>query len=298
MQDQTTPAGSRQALTEETRQIWDAKADFWDERMGEGNAFQTLLVGPATERLLALRDGEQVLELACGNGQMARRMAQLGAQVVATDFSQRFVDLASARTREAGLDGQVTFQQVDATDESALLAFGEGRYDAVVCNMALMDMTEVAPLFRAVARLLAPSGRFVFCIPHPCYNSNGIRMTLEEEDRGGELVETSSIKVVDYLNIPPGKGAGMPGEPAPHWYFHRPLSVLLPLAFNTGLVMDGIEEPAFPTRTDPNRALGWGLYPNIPPVLAVRMRVMGIRDSRREPEPIPPRGAAPLDLSS
>lgn len=274
MQDSTTSAGSARELTEETRAIWDAKADFWDERMGEGNQFQRLLVGPATERLLALREGERVLEIACGNGQMARRMAQLGGIVVATDFSQRFVDLAAARTRAAGLAERVTFQQVDATDEAALLALGEGRYDAVVCNMALMDMNEVEPLFRAVARLLAAGGRFVFAIPHPCYNSNGIRLMLEEEDRGGELVETAAIKVVDYLNIPPGKGAGMPGEPAPHWYFHRPLSVLLPLAFNAGLVMDGIEEPAYPPSTDPNRVLGWGRYPNIPPVLAARMRVM------------------------
>lgn len=271
MQDDTT-----RGLTEETRAIWDAKAEFWDERMGEGNQFQRMLVGPATERLLALREGERVLEIACGNGQMARRMAQLGATVVATDFSQRFGELATARTREAGLSDRVTFQQADATDEAALLALGEGRYDAVVCNMALMDMTEVEPLFRAVARLLAPDGRFVFTIPHPCYNSNAIRFTLEEEDCGGELVETAAIKVVDYLDIPPGKGAGMPGEPAPHWYFHRPLSILLSSAFNAGLVMDGIEEPAFPPGTTgtTNRALSWSRFTSIPPVLAVRMRVM------------------------
>jgi 2-polyprenyl-3-methyl-5-hydroxy-6-metoxy-1,4-benzoquinol methylase len=262
------------ALTEETREIWDAKAEFWDERMGEGNAFQRVLVGPATERLLELREGERVLEIACGNGQMARRMAQLGATVVATDFSQRFVELAAARTREAGLADRVTFQQVDATDEAALLALGEGRYDAVVCNMALMDMTEVEPLFRAIVQLLAPGGRFVFAIPHPCYNSNAIRFTLEEDDREGELVETASVKVIDYLNIPPGKGAGMPGEPAPHWYFHRPLSVLLPLAFNAGLVMDGIEEPSFPPNTPSTRPLSWFRFSNIPPVMAVRMRVV------------------------
>jgi SAM-dependent methyltransferase len=269
MRDDTT-----RALTEETRAIWDAKAEFWDERMGEGNAFQRVLVGPATERLLALVGGEQVLEIACGNGQMARRMAQLGATVVATDFSQRFVDLAASRTREAGLSDRVTFQQVDATDEAALLALGEGRYDAIVCNMALMDMTEVEPLFRAVARLLAPAGRFVFTIPHPCYNSNAVRFTLEEEDRGGELVETAAVKIDDYLNIPPGKGMGMPGEPVPHWYFHRPLSVLLPMAFNAGLAMDGIEEPSFPPDMPGTRPLSWFRFSNIPPVMAVRMRIL------------------------
>lgn len=274
MRDNAIPDGSARDLTEETRAIWDAKAAFWDEQMGEGNQFQRLLVGPATERLLALREGERVLEIACGNGQMARRMARLGATVVATDFSQRFVELAKDRTETAGFSDRVTFQQVDATDESALLALGEGRYDAVVCNMALMDMTEVKPLFRSVARLLAPGGRFVFAIPHPCYNSNSTSFMLEEEDRGGELVETAAIKVVDYLNVPPGKGAGMPGEPVPHWYFHRPLSVLLPMAFNAGLVMDGIEEPSFLPDTPSPRALSWFRFTNLPPVLAARMRVM------------------------
>lgn len=273
MPDETMSRQPSRDLTAETRDIWDAKADFWDERMGEGNQFQQFLVGPSTERLLALHAGERVLEIACGNGQMARRMAQLGATVVATDFSQRFVELAAARTREAGLSDRVTFQQVDATDETALRALGEGSFDAIVCNMALMDMTEVEPLFRAVAHLLTPAGRFVFSIPHPCFNSNGIRMALEEEDRGGTLVETLAIKVVDYLDVPPSKGAGMPGEPAPHWYFHRPLSVLLPMAFDAGLVMDGIEEPAFPVGTASSRALGWGRYTTIPAVMAARLRL-------------------------
>lgn len=272
MQEDRTGDDTTRSLNEDVRAIWDAKADYWDEQMGEGNAFQRVLIGPATERLLALREGERVLEIACGNGQMARRMAQLGATVVATDFSQRFVERATARTEAAGLADRVTFQQVDATDETALLALGEACYDAIVCNMALMDMTDVGPLFRAVPRLLAHGGRFVFTIPHPCFNSNGIRLTLEEEDRAGTLVETAAIKVVDYLHVPPGKGAGMPGEPAPHWYFHRPLSMLLPLAFSAGLVMDGIEEPAFESRTESSRTLNWSRYPNIPSVLAVRMR--------------------------
>ena len=42
-------------LIAEVRDIWDAKAAFWDEHMGEGNAFQLELIGPAVERLLAVR---------------------------------------------------------------------------------------------------------------------------------------------------------------------------------------------------------------------------------------------------
>ena len=66
--------------------------------MGDsGNDFQRLLVAPASERLLNLQPGETVLEIACGNGVFTRRMAQLGVHVIATDFSEQFLEHARAR---------------------------------------------------------------------------------------------------------------------------------------------------------------------------------------------------------
>src|SRR5437588_10123706 len=113
-------------LNREAQEIWNRNAEFWDERMGEGNAFQRLLVGPASERLLELRPGETVLEIACGNGVFSRRMAQLGAQVVATDFSEKFLERARARGTE--YSGQIEYRLVDATDEEQLMALGEMRF--------------------------------------------------------------------------------------------------------------------------------------------------------------------------
>ena len=85
-------------LNEAARDMWDQKASFWDEKMGDGNDFHRLLVSPAVERLLALQPGETVLEIACGNGVFSRRMAQLGVCVLATDFSVQFLERARART--------------------------------------------------------------------------------------------------------------------------------------------------------------------------------------------------------
>ncbi len=258
------------ALTRETRQLWEQKAAFWDERMGDGNAFQRELVGPATERLLALRAVETVYDVGCGNGVMARQLARLGAQVVASDFSRTFIERAKARgTRFVG---EIDYRVIDATDTAQLLALGEGRFDAVVCNMMLQDITTIDPLLRALTRLLKPDGRFVFAVPHPAFNSNGARMVLEQEDRGGEIVETRAMKVANYLDLPPGKGAGMPGEPVPHYYFHRPLHALLGACFAAGFVMDGVEEPAF-APTEGARALGWQSFTAIPPVFAARLRL-------------------------
>ena len=61
------PSGGMVPLNQ-AREIWDTNASFWDDYMGEGNDFQRLLIGPTTERLLELRGGETVLDIACGNG--------------------------------------------------------------------------------------------------------------------------------------------------------------------------------------------------------------------------------------
>src|SRR5438067_8376114 len=105
--------GDLQELNRETREIWDRKAQFWDERMGEGNQFQRVLVGPASERLLEVQRGQVILEIACGNGVFSRRLASLGAQVIATDFSARFLELAKACTTEH--PDRIAYRLVDAT---------------------------------------------------------------------------------------------------------------------------------------------------------------------------------------
>src|SRR5437899_4750628 len=89
------------ALTSESRAIWNQNAAYWDEYMGpEGNAFHRLLVAPTAERLLGIRPGEVVLEVACGVGLFARLLAELGARVLATDFSEVFVERARVRCQE------------------------------------------------------------------------------------------------------------------------------------------------------------------------------------------------------
>lgn len=39
----------QQDLNREAQAIWDSKAAFWDERMGEGSGFHRLLVAPASD---------------------------------------------------------------------------------------------------------------------------------------------------------------------------------------------------------------------------------------------------------
>ena len=260
-----------QSLNQRTQDVWNQNAEFWDEKMGEGNLFQRILVGPTTERLLELKPGELVLEIACGNGVFARRLAQLGAQVIASDFSEKLLEQAKKRITEHA--DRIEYRLIDATDEAQLLALGERRFDAVACNMAIMDIATIEPLVSALSRILKADGRFVFSVMHPCFNNPKVKLGLEEEDRDGEIVTDYYVKISKYIDILPQRGLAIIGQPVPQYYFHRSLTVLFNTCFRAGFVMDGLEEPAFGQGETGTRWFSWANFTDIPPVLVARMRL-------------------------
>jgi 2-polyprenyl-3-methyl-5-hydroxy-6-metoxy-1,4-benzoquinol methylase len=254
----------------QAQRAWNTNARFWDERMGDGNDFFTVLIWPAVETLLRPTRGERILDIACGNGLTSRRLAQAGASVTAFDFSDEMVSLARKRNNDLKVDYRV----IDATDKSALCELGVGRFDGALCNMALMDLADIAPLMKALATLLRREGRFVFSVMHPCFNNPSTVQMGEVQDRGGDFVSTYSVKVSRYLTAYTQAGLAMHGQPTPHPYFHRSLEALLEPGFDAGLVLDALVERAFPPEhTGGTSPLSWnGRFSDIPPVIVGRMK--------------------------
>jgi ubiquinone/menaquinone biosynthesis C-methylase UbiE len=255
-------------LNEEVRSVWDRLAGYWDERVEAGVTWQRRLIQPSVERLLRLEPGERVLEIACGNGDFARRMSELGGEVLATDFSERMLELARSR------NGPVEYRLADATDEQALLGLGpRASFDAIVSNMAIMDMVSIEPMAAAASRLLKPNGRFVFATLHPAFNSGDVRPTVEL-DLEGNVTQVYSVKVASYGRAFRIKGVAMPGQPVEQWYFHRPLWMIVQPFFQHGFVLDGLEEPLVTEGEREKPGTPEYVFTQIPGVLVGRMRLV------------------------
>ncbi len=209
--------------------------------------------------------------MACGNGLYALRLAELGARVTAFDFAAPLI--ARARARSAAQAGRIAYHVVDATDLAALLALGEGQYDAALCNMALFDMADIAPLAAGLARLLRPGGRFVFSVMHPCFNGLHATHVAEGYDDGHHYTTRYGLRLSRYLTPFTAEGIAIRGQPQPQPYFHRPLGDLLMPFLSAGFVLDALEEAAFPPGHQPEKQTSWsGNYSEFPPVLIARLR--------------------------
>jgi 2-polyprenyl-3-methyl-5-hydroxy-6-metoxy-1,4-benzoquinol methylase len=206
---------------EQVRAIWDELAAYWDRNMESGGTWQRTLIAPAVEGLLLVRPGERILEVACGNGDFSRRMAELGASVVATDVSEQMLKHARAR------GGPIDYRRADATSSDELLALGDpGSFDAMVCNMAIMDMPEIEPMAAASRVLLRPDGRAVISTVHPAFNGSGSVRIIEQSEDDGGVKRVFSVKTSTYIRPRVGKGVAIEGQPVTQWYFDRPISEL------------------------------------------------------------------------
>jgi len=110
-------------------------------------------------------NGDRVLDIACGQGRMSRCLAELGADVTGIDISAAML----ARARAVG-PRNITYIHADITRPPA---WWDGRpFDGCTCELALMDIDDLAGTFSAVATVLRPGGWFIASIVHPCFPGN------------------------------------------------------------------------------------------------------------------------------
>jgi SAM-dependent methyltransferase len=108
--------------------------------------------------LVPLRDGRvrTILELGCGTGNDAARLADEGYAVTALDFSGEAIERARSR-----FGSRVGFL---VADMAAPLPFRAGGFDAVMSNVALHMFPDgvTRSLFAEIGRVVRPDGLFVF----------------------------------------------------------------------------------------------------------------------------------------
>lgn len=113
-------------------------------------------------RAARLEPGKRVLDLACGTGQPALRVARLvrpGGRVVATDKDETMLAATSRRAKEAGLQN-VEVLSMDMHE----LRFPDASFDAVTTGFALMFSPDPVKLAAEIRRVLVPGGRIAVAV--------------------------------------------------------------------------------------------------------------------------------------
>jgi SAM-dependent methyltransferase len=191
---------------------------------------QDNLYGAVQDRFLdewlpkRMTPGLRVLDLGCGAGTIAQKMARLGASVLGVDPNPDYIRLATERA-----EGDATFQVLDLNTPGALDALPAASFDCIYMSDALLfyfvpyepgKPLDLARFIADVKRLLKPGGSFLSLEPHPVFY---VQPWLGDPARPFTVMS-------EYLHT--------------HWRINPPLAVLARPFLEAGFVITGVEEPA------------------------------------------------------
>jgi ubiquinone/menaquinone biosynthesis C-methylase UbiE len=132
----------------------------WDKAANYYEAFWTKQLKPAQDLLLemaGLREGEKVLDSACGTGLVsfkAREKVTEKGFVWGTDISEKMVEIATAAALDKKLS-QIKFDRMDAEELTMESSF----FDVAICALGLMYVPDPAKALKEMFRVLKPGGR-------------------------------------------------------------------------------------------------------------------------------------------
>ena len=189
------------------REYWDSRARNYG-RAGVGYSdggqfeYEDRLRWAAFRRICPVRSGMRVLDLGCGVGRWSVRLANLGCQVVGTDISPLFVEMAQPHPM---VEYKVmTAQNLDLPAQSFDLAL------SVTVLQHVMDDGDLQRSIANLARVLKRGGRMMLLeysplrvprleakVDYMCYRSHGEWMRLFEHE-GFRLMRDTGVRFVGY----------------------------------------------------------------------------------------------------
>jgi 2-polyprenyl-3-methyl-5-hydroxy-6-metoxy-1,4-benzoquinol methylase len=101
--------------------------------------------------------GSVFLEIGCGGGFHAMRLARRGYRVKAVDFSDAVLDVARDNVRAAGLEDLVDVGREDLIE----LSYEDRTFDYALCWGVLMHVPEVERAIEQLSRVIAPGGHLI-----------------------------------------------------------------------------------------------------------------------------------------
>jgi SAM-dependent methyltransferase len=221
-----------------TKQRWIMLApEYLESILGKerGDYLRNKLLTPHMMRILGPLDGLKVLDVGCGEGYLARRMARKGARVWAFDWMDKLISHARQEEQRGRLG--ITYAVADASRRFPC----PPAFNVVVANMVLKDMPRIHTAVSEAYRVLRKGGRFILSILHPCFSMNSSQWRARKSIRKGRRrvsyeLEAPYTSRQEFLKTVSGSRAEIV-------HFHRPISYYVFLLRRHGFLVSGLWEP-------------------------------------------------------
>jgi len=218
---------------------WEKAADWYDRLLAGEGTYQKELILPNMLRLMNIRRGDAVLDLACGQGFFSKEFAKKGARVIGVDTSPALIDRARRPAPGASAPPDPAALIFYVTHGDSLPFLKNESIDKIAIVLALQNMEHIAGVFRECARVIARNGSLHVVINHPAFRIP------QGSSWGWDEKEKMQYRRIDrYLSESKVKIQTHPGDrPEDYtWSFHRPLQFYVKALHKAGFAVRALEE--------------------------------------------------------
>ena len=211
---------------------WGKVADWYNNLLEkDARTYQMTLILPNLLRLLEIKSGETILDLACGQGFFSRAFSSAGAKVTGVDISKELIELAKKYD-----DQSIEYHVAPAGDLSFLK---NKTIDKVTLILALQNIENVHGVLKECNRVLKKKGKLFIVLNHPAF-----RIPKESSWGWDEKQKIQYRRIDSYLTESKVKIQMHPGDKPKEitWSFHRPLQFYFKMLNKYGFCVSRLEE--------------------------------------------------------
>jgi ubiquinone/menaquinone biosynthesis C-methylase UbiE len=212
---------------------WGGVAHWYDKHLEDKDSYHAQVVAPNLDRIVALRQGETLLELGCGQGFFLEKFSARTnpANLFGVDLGKELIALATQKNHNINY-------VVASADDATLLP--NRTFDVITIVLALQNMRDMNAVIANAARLLNAKGRLYIVLNHPAF-----RIPKQSDWAFDQKTKTQTRVMKKYLSeeeIAIDMNPGSTHNKAITTSFHRPLQVYSKAFHKHGFAITKIEE--------------------------------------------------------
>jgi ubiquinone/menaquinone biosynthesis C-methylase UbiE len=210
---------------------WEKVGNWYNETVGEnGSYYHQHIILPNLIRLLELKKNSKLLDLACGQGVLAR--------AIYDDVEYLGLDLAPNLIEEARKLDKNPKHSYGVADISKDLPIRNSGFSHTAIVLALQNIKHPFNVIKNAGKHLQINGRLVIVINHPSFR---IPKHADWEVKNGKQYRITD-NYMSHLEIPIDSSPFDKNNNLQTWSFHYPLSAYSEMLHDNGFVIEKIEE--------------------------------------------------------
>jgi len=210
---------------------WQGVSKWYNKSVGDkGHYYHQHVVIPGALKLLNLTKTASLLDIACGQGVLARH-ADVG-QYYGVDIAADLIAEARSRARSN--------QQFFVGDVTSPLPFPKKDFSHAAIVLALQNIEHADLVIKNASDHLVTGGKFLIVLNHPAFRIP--RQSSWGIDEQNKLQYRKIVRYMSPLKIPIDMTPGHSQKHALTWSYHHPISYYTTLLYTHGFMIQNIEE--------------------------------------------------------